>query len=115
MAQNVPWQINYYGTVINGDVKQSQVVSGDHNTISFHYEQAEELLEKVKKTIQSEQLSAEDRYTAEELIEEAEAKISSKKKPGIIRASLTGLKDFLIGAGANVAGALIVQYLQTIV
>lgn len=112
MAQNVPQQVNYYGTVINGDVKQSQVVSGNHNTISFNYEQVGELLEKVKEAIKSEQLSREDRETAEELIEDAEAKIASKKKSEIIKAALTGLKDFLIGAGANVAGTLIVQYLQ---
>lgn len=115
MAQNVPQQINYYGTVINGDVKQSQVVSGSHNTISFNYEQAGELLKKVKEAIKSEQLSREDRESAEELIEDAEAKIASKKKSGIIRAALTGLKDFLIGAGANVAGTLIVQYLQHLI
>ncbi len=36
MAKEVPQQINnYYGTVVNGDISQSQVVSGDHNTITL--------------------------------------------------------------------------------
>ncbi len=116
IAKTVPQQINnYYGPVVNGNVKQSQIVSGNHNTISFSYEQTNELLKNVKEAIKSEQLSREDRETAEELIEDAEAKIASKKKLGIIRAALTGLKDFLIGAGANVAGGLIIQYLSQII
>ena len=77
---------------MNGDIKQSQVVYGDYNT--------------------KEQLSAEDRTGAMELISEAETKIAEKKSMGIIRASLSGLKDFLIAGGANVTAALIVQYLQ---
>lgn len=111
MAQYVPQQINYYGTVINGTVKQSQVFSGDHNTISFNYEQATELLEEVSEALKKEQLSTEKRETAEKLIEETKIKIFAKKKPEIIKASLTGLKDFLISTSANVAGALISQYL----
>ena len=40
MAKEIPQQINnYYGTVVNGDVSQSQVVSGDHNSIAFNYGQ----------------------------------------------------------------------------
>ena len=114
LAQNVPQQINYYGTVINGDVQQSQVISGDHNTISFNYDQVSDLLENVKDALKSESLSAEDRETVEELIKDAETKIASKKKPWIVKAALTGTKDFLISTGANVASALLVEYLQTI-
>lgn len=84
IAQKVLQQINFYGTVINGDIKHSRVVSADHNTISFHYQQAEELLEKVTEAIQSEQISAKDWDTAEKLIEETERKIAPKKKSGII-------------------------------
>lgn len=113
MAQKVPQTINnYYGTVVNGDIKQSQVVSGDHNNISFNYQQAEDLIQKIKETIQNEQMSDEDRETADELITDVESKIAKQKKPTIIKAALSGLKEFLISAGANVASALIVQYLQ---
>lgn len=113
MAQKVPQTINnYYGTVVNGDIKQSQVVSGDHNNVSFNYQQAEDLIQQIKEAIQNEQISDEDRETADELITDVESKIVEQKKPAIIKAALNGLKDFLIGAGANVASTLIVQYLQ---
>lgn len=113
MAKNVPQTINnYFGTFVNGNIKDSQVVSGDHNTVTFNYGQAAALVNRVKETLQNEQISEEDRETAEELISESESKISTQAKPAIIKAALSGLKDFLIGAGANVAGALIIQYLQ---
>ncbi len=48
-----------------------------------------------------------------ELITEAEDKIAVKK-PGIIRAALSGLRDFLVAGGANVTAELIVQYLQSL-
>lgn len=113
MAKKVPQTINnYYGTVVNGDIKQSQVISGDHNNVSFNYQQAEDLIQQIKEAIQNEQISDEDRETADELITDVESKVVKQKKPAIIKAALNGLKDFLIGAGANVASALIVQYLQ---
>ena len=113
MAKNVPQQINYYyGNVVVGDVKESQLVSGNNNTISFHYDQVENLIRQIKDAVEKDPLSKEDRESADELIAEVEAKIASKKNPAVIKAALAGLKDFLIGAGANVAGALIMQYLQ---
>ena len=102
MAKRIPQTINnYYGPVVNGDIKQSQVVSGDYNTLSFNYENANSFMGKIRESLAKEQLSA-----------EAETKIAEKKSMGIIRASLSGLKDFLIAGGANVTAALIVQYLQ---
>ena len=113
MAKRVPQTINnYYGTVVNGSVKQSQVVSGNNHTISFHYGDVTDLMGKVKESLAQEQLSADDRDSAAELISEIESKISQQKKPGIICAALTGLRDFLVAGGANVTAALIVQYLQ---
>ncbi len=115
MAREIPQQINnYYGTVVNGDVSQSQVVSGDHNSIAFNYGQASDLMKKVRDSIEQEQLSDEDRESAMELISEAETKIAAQKKPGIIHAALSGLRDFLVAGGANVTAALVVQYLQTL-
>ena len=113
MAQKVSQTINnYYGAVFNGDMKQSQLVFGDNNTLSFNYEQPNAVLQKVKESIKDELPSGEDKEIAEELVAEVETKIANKAKPGIIKAALSGLKDFLIGSGANVAGALIIQYLQ---
>lgn len=115
MAQETPQQINnYYGTVVNGDVSQSQVVSGDHNTVSYNYESAADLMGKIKDSVAHEQLSDEDRETVMELIDETEDKIAAKKKPAIIKAALSGLRDFLVAGGANVSAALVVQYLQTL-
>lgn len=115
MAKEIPQQINnYYGTVVNGDVSQSQVVSGNHNSIAFNYGQASDLMKKVRDSIEQEQLSEEDRESAMELISEAETKIAAQKKPGIIQAALSGLRDFLVAGGANVTAALVVQYLQTL-
>lgn len=114
-AKNIPQQVNIYlGTVVNGEVKDSQVISGCHHTISFNYEQAEGVLEKVKEAVKAESLSDDDRETADELIAEAETKIAEEKKPDIVKAGLSALKDFLVGAGANVAGAMILEYLQKI-
>ena len=113
IAKRVPQTINnYFGTVVHGDIKQSQVVSGNNNSISFHYGDVTELMGKVKESLVQEQLSADDRDSAAELISEIESKISQQKKPRIICAALTGLRDFLVAGGANVTAALIVQYLQ---
>lgn len=113
MAKKVPQTINnYYGTVVNGDIKQSQVVSGSNNTISFQYGDVIDLVGKVKESLVQEQLSTDDRDNAAELISEIETKIAQQKKPGIICAALSGLRDFLVAGGANITAALIVQYLQ---
>lgn len=113
LAKNVPQTVNnYYGPVVNGDIQQSQIISGDNNTITFSYEQVNELIHEVKKAVEESEMTGEVLETAEELITEVETKVKTKKKPAIIKAALNGLKDFLIGAGANVASALIVQYLQ---
>lgn len=115
MAREMPQQINnYYGTVVNGDIGQSQVVSGNRNTISFNYGQIADLMKKVKNSIESEHLSDEDMESAMELIAEAETKITEQKNSPIIRAALVGLKDFLIALGANATAAMLVQYLQTL-
>lgn len=113
MAKDVPQQINnYYGNVVIGDVKKSQLVSGDNNTLLFHPDQAQDLIRQIREAVEKEQLSKEDRESAHELIDEVETKIAEKKNPAIIKAALTGLKDFFICTGANIAGALITQYLQ---
>ena len=111
-AEIIPQQINYYGTVINGDVDKSQVISGDNNIISFSYESAADLITKIKESIETESLSAEDKESTIELIDEAENKIKAQKKPGIIKAALSGWRDFLVATGANVTGTLIGQYLK---
>lgn len=113
MARKVPQTINnYFGAVFNGEIKELQLALGDNNTLTFNYEDADDILQKVKASIGTELTEGEDKETAEELIAEVETKISNHAKPKVIKAALSGLKDFLIGTGANVAGALIAQYLK---
>ena len=44
-----------------------------------------------------------------ELVGEVDSKIKAKKKPGLIKASIVGLKDFCISTGANVVAAIIAK------
>ncbi len=115
IAQTLPQQINnYYGSVINGNVGQAQIVSGSNNTFDFNYTHIAESLEKVKQAIKTSNISKDDEETAMELVSDIENKVSGKKKPGIIKAALAGLKGFLSSVGAGVAVELIVQVLSTI-
>jgi len=50
--------------------------------------------------------------TAIELLEDILEKLSQNKKPGVIKAALSGLKDFLLAAGADITAALIVAKIQ---
>ncbi len=112
-ARAIPQQINnYYGTVVNGDVSKSQVVSGNENTISFSYEKADELIESIKSSIETDDITEEDKENANELVNEIAEKISNKKSPKIIKVALSTLKDFLISTGANVTAAIITSAMQ---
>ncbi|MCW3490235.1 AbiTii domain-containing protein [Dethiobacter alkaliphilus] len=107
-AKAVPQQINnYYGTVVNGDISKSQVVSGNYNTVSFSYEAAKELMHEVNANLEKESLLSDDMESAIELLKEVSAKIDAKKKPSVIKAALSGLKDYLIGVGASGTVAII--------
>ncbi len=107
-AKAVPQQINNnYGTVVNGDISKSQVVSGNNNTINFNYEIAKKLLNEVNANLEKELLVSEDMESAIELLNEVSTKIDAKKKPSVIRAALNGLKDYLIGVGASATEAII--------
>ena len=100
---------NYYGTtsVINAPVNNSPIVNGNSNTANFNYNDVERIMAELSDALKKEDVSAEDRETITELVEELNDKIKTKKKPGIIKSALIGLKDFLISAGASVAAALI--------
>lgn len=112
-AATMPQQINhYYGTVVQGDVSQSQMVSGNHNTVLFDYSKASNLIAQVRESIAKETLSSENKETALDLVDDVDSKISAQKNPILIRAVLTGLRDFLIASGASVTAALIVQMLS---
>lgn len=117
-ATSIPQTINnYYGDtkIVNSSGDNTTVVAGDNNNVSFSYEKASKIIEEIEKSINNENLNQDDLKTAKDILVDIRDKIDQKKKPSIIKATLSGLKDFLIGAGANVAAALIQTKLKDII
>ncbi len=107
-AKSIPQQVNnYYGTVVNGNVDKSQVTTGNENVISLQTDISDSSLDEIRNSLESESISDDDKESARKLLAELETKIQENKKPGIIKAAFLGLKDFLIGVGANVTADLI--------
>lgn len=117
-ATSIPQTINnYYGDtkIVNSSGDNASVVTGNNNNVSFSYEKAFKIIEEIEESINNESLNQDDLETAKDILVEIRDKIDQKKKPSIIKATLSGLKDFLIGAGANVAAALIQTKLKDII
>lgn len=117
-ATSIPQTINnYYGDtkIVNSSGDNTTVVAGDNNNVSFSYEKASKIIEEIEKSINNENLNQDDLETAKDILVDIRNKIDQKKKPSIIKVTLSGLKDFLIGAGANVAAALIQSKLKDII
>lgn len=117
-ATSIPQTINnYYGDtkIVNSSGDNTTVVAGDNNNVSFSYEKASKIIEEIEKSINNENLNQVDLGTAKDILVDIRDKIDQKKKPSIIKVTLSGLKDFLIGAGANVAAALIQSKLKDII
>ena len=57
-------------------------------------------------------LQSDDKDSALEMLTEIRDKITQEKKPGVIKALLVGLKDFLMNAGCSLAAALIQTSIQ---
>lgn len=112
-AQAIPQQINYYyGTVVNGDVENSQVISGSNNTITYSAGDVANAVKEICKALESESISEDDMESAVEMLEDISKKIDQGKKPGVIKAALVGLKDFVLAVGANVTATLIAAKIQ---
>lgn len=111
-AREVPQQINYYGTVINGNVSDSQVVSGNENRVEYNLDAISDAVTEIRKSLEQEEISGEDMENALELLDEISNKLEQNKKPGIIKSGLIGLKDFVVAAGADLTGALIAAKIQ---
>lgn len=108
IAKSIPQQINnYYGTVVNGDVCESQMISGNNNTNTFNFSAVKDAANEIQESLKTETISEKDKANALELLEEISAKLEKNKKPGVIKAALIGLKDFLVDVGADVTAALI--------
>ncbi len=113
IAKNIPQQINnYYGTVVNGDICESQIISGNNNTNTYNNSSVNDAVNEIQKSLNTEMISEEDKANALELLEEISTKLEKNKKPGVIKAAFIGLKDFLVDVGANVTAALIAAKIQ---
>lgn len=109
-AQRLPQTINnYYGNtnVINSPVDHSAVVAGNKNTVRFTYTAAEEAIADIESAVENESLSADNKEAVMEMLADIKDKVSQKKKPCIIKATLSGMVDFLIGVGANATVAIV--------
>ncbi len=116
IAKAIPQQINnYYGAanVINGSSEKIQANAGEKITAYFNYEEVKKAAAEIEDSIySSEELSTEDKDEALELLSEINKKIEEKKKGTVIKAALTGLKDFIINTGAAVTATMIQTKIQ---
>lgn len=104
--------INIYGTYVNGDINHSQIVSGNHNSATYSESDVMAALDEIKASIQTESISQEDMECVLEILDDISSKVEQKKKNGIIKTALIGLKDFILAAGANITAALITAKIQ---
>ena len=114
-AKTIPQTINnYYGStsVFNASVEGSVVATGNNNTVEFTYEKANDAVSEIESAVEEDDISAEDKGTAIEMLTEIKEKIVAQKKPSIIKSALVGLKDFLIGVGASATVAIIQAKMQ---
>lgn len=116
IAKTIPRQINnYYGAanVINGSPDNLQVNAGETVTAYFNYEDAKKAVDDIEDSIKSsEELSEDDKAEALELLSEINKKIEGEKKGAVIKAALTGLKDFIINTGAALTATMIQAKIQ---
>lgn len=112
-AKDMPQQVNYYyGTVIHGNVSDSQIISGNNTSATYNATAVADVVKEIRESLEKENLSGEDMESALELLDEISDKLEQNKKPGIIKSALVGLKDFVLAAGANVTAALITAKIQ---
>lgn len=105
---------NYFGTVIQGSVSNSQIVSGNSNAVTYNVDKLFTAIEDISKSLEMENMTKEGKDSALEILEVISSKIGQNKKAGIIKSALVGLKDFTLSAGASVTAALIATQLQTL-
>ena len=108
-AVSIPQTVNHYyvtTNVINAPSEGMKIISGNES-VTFTYNTANDAVVEIEKAVSQEQLQDEDKDVVLEILSEIKEKISNEKKPGIIKALLIGLKDFLIDVGASVTAEII--------
>lgn len=112
-AKEIPQQVNhYYGTIIYGNVSGSQIISGNNNSATYTVAAVSDVIKEIRESLEQEKISVEDMESALELLDEISDKLEQGKNPSIIKAALTGLKEFALAVGANVTAALITAKIQ---
>lgn len=115
LAHRIPQTVNnYFGNtnVINAPQDHATIVAGNDTQIDFSYDAVKQALSEIESTLSREDLSPEDQESIEEILQEIKEKVSCEKKPSVIKASLAGLKDFLLGVGASATVAIIQAKMQ---
>ena len=103
-------QIIIYGGTNNlnqGEIRDSVVITGNQNNVNNSNNSTTEDFDEIETSIKNELLQEGDQEEAIEMLKEIKEKVNSNKKPSVIKAAFVGLKDFLIGFGANATVALI--------
>ena len=114
LERTTPQQITnqFFGPVVQGNAINSQVSSSGNNSIVSNPVDISTVIDEIRKSIENEGISKEDKECALDLLKDISSKIEQGKKPGIIKSALVGLKDFVLDVGANVTAALIAGIIQ---
>lgn len=111
-AQTVSSSTNYFfGSVVQGNVTNSQISTGNKNELTYNADKAKDATNAIRKQVELEDISNVDKSDIYEMIDDINDKIDQKKRSGVIRSMIVGLKDFCIQAGANITAALVVEQL----
>lgn len=114
-AKTVPQEINnYYGSVVNGNISNAQISTGDKNNLNQKIETLLDLPQKIRDSLNNENISQDDLATANELVDDLEEKINGGNKH-IIKILLNGLKDFVLGIGASMTATVIAEALPKLI
>lgn len=102
-------EVNIIGTVVNGDVVNSQIVSGDENVVNYNDLKA--TLDVIADVLEAESISDEDKSKSKEMLKDIRSKVERKEKISIIKESVMALLNFSGAVGANVLASLITMKL----
>ena len=105
---------NFYGDVslISATADKMQIVSGDNNTVVLDYQEIKTRIDEIYRSLESDDISEEDKDISGDMLFDIDQKLLSNKKSSVIKASLTGLRDFLISAGAGAAADLVLDLIK---
>lgn len=113
LARQLPQQINnYYGQIVNGNVNNSQLVTGDNNVTTLKTGLSLNDVDDIKEKLKKEKISSNQRKEAIEILDDVKEAVNKKKSNIIIKSMLNGLKDFLLSVGANITASLITAKIQ---